>query len=155
MYKKLFDRDAKSAAGALVVLLYGVIPMFAFGSLLAAIGSHPEVVAVLKNEAAYRYAAWWDGGMKWIPVWFGATAVGSLFCGGERLMRAVTARAEWKYMPRVRQGVKDYTLKPFLSALAFVDGLMVNDPRACIAVFLIGAVLAFWSLHLLKVSESQ
>ncbi|MGP8473788.1 hypothetical protein [Burkholderia sp. PR2] len=154
MFKKLFDRDAKSAAGALVVLLYGVFPMFLFGSLLAAIGSHPEVAAVLKNEPVYRYVTWWDGGTKWIPLWFGAVAVGSLFCGVERLVRAVTTGAEWKYMPHVRKGVKDYTLKPFLSALAFVDGLMVNDPRVCIAVFLMGAVLAFWSLHLLKVSES-
>ena len=154
MCKKLFDRDAGLAARALVFMLYGVVPMFVFGWLLATIARHPEAVAALKDEYAYRYAMHWLGGEKWIPAFFGAAAFGSLFCGMERLVRAFTGHAEPKFMPLVRTRVQDWTLKPFVSALAFVDGLLIDDMRACVAVFVLGVVLAFWSLHLLKVSES-
>ena len=154
MLKKLFDRDAREALLALVVLMYGVLPMFALGWLLATILRHPDVVDVLKGESAYRYAMWWLGGMKWVALWFGLAAAGSLFCGGERLVRAFTGHAEPKLMLRMREGVRNYTLKPFLSALAFVDGLVVDDLRLCLVVFAIGVVLSFWSLHLLKVSET-
>jgi hypothetical protein len=155
-FKKVFDRDAGLAALALAFLMYAVFPMFAFGWLLAAIWSHPDVVAVLKGERAYRFVTWWlEGGQKWIPLLVTLAAVGTVFCGVEWLLRLVTGHTEPKFMSRLRAAVKDYTLKPFLSALAFVDGLAVNDPRLCIAVFAFGFVLAFWSLHLLKVTESK
>lgn len=134
--------------------MYGVFPMFAFGWLLATIARHPDVVAVLHDERAYRYAMSWLGGLNWVGIWFGLAAVGTLGCGIERLVRAVTKHKQPKFMSFLRKAVKDYTLKPFLSALAFVVGLTVDDWRLCSAVFAMGVVLAFWSLHLLKVSES-
>jgi hypothetical protein len=154
MSKKWFDRDTKLALLAVVTLLYGVLPMFAFGWLLATISRHPEVVTALKNEYAYRYAMWWLGGAKWVALWFGLAAAGLLFCGIERVVREFTRHAEPKFMPRVREGVITYTLKPFISALAFIDGLVVDDLRLCLVVFAMGLVLSFWSLHLLKSSES-
>jgi hypothetical protein len=154
MYKKLFDRDVRAAAMALVMLLYAVAPMFAFGSLLGAIGLHPDAAAALADELPYRFAMWWLGGMKGVGIWFALAAVGSMFCGIERVFRAITEQAEPTWMPRLRGMVKDYTLKPFLSALAFVDGLVVHDLRLCLAIFAMGVVLSFWSLHLLKASES-
>ncbi|MEM5330768.1 hypothetical protein VSR34_29820 [Paraburkholderia sp. JHI2823] len=154
MLKKLFDRDTKLAAHTLVFMLYGVVPMFVFGWLLATIARHPEAVAALQDEYAYRYTMYWLGGEKWLPLLLGATAFGSLFCGAEYLARAALRYAEPKFMPAVRTKVQEWTLKPFVSALAFVDGLLIDDIRACIAVFILGVVLAFWSLHLLKVSES-
>jgi hypothetical protein len=139
---------------AVVTLLYGAWPMFVFGWLLATIARHPEVVAALRDEYAYRYAMWGLGGAKGVALWFGLAAAGSLFCGFERVVRAFTNHAEPKFMPRVREGVITYTLKPFISALAFIDGLVVDDLRLCLVVFAMGLMLSFWSLHLLKSSES-
>jgi len=71
---KLFDRDTKLALLAVVTLLYGAWPMFVFGWLLATIARHPEVVAALRDEYAYRYAMWgsaaqkgWRSGLAWRP----------------------------------------------------------------------------------------
>jgi hypothetical protein len=50
MSKKWFDRVAKLALLAVLTLLYGVLPMFAFGWLLASIARHPEVVTALKKR---------------------------------------------------------------------------------------------------------
>ncbi|MGF6726865.1 hypothetical protein P3T43_006257 [Paraburkholderia sp. GAS41] len=154
MSKKWFDRVAKLALLAVLTLLYGVLPMFAFGWLLASIARHPEVVTALKNECAYRYPMWWLGGAKWVVLWFSLVAAGSLFCGIERVAREFARHAEPAFIPRVREGVITYTLKPFFSALAFIDGLVVDDLRLYMVVFAMGLVLSFWSLHPLKSSES-
>ena len=59
---------------ALVMLLYAVAPMFAFGSLLGAIGLHADAAAALADELPYSFAMWWLGGMKGVGIWFALAA---------------------------------------------------------------------------------
>lgn len=153
MYKKLFEFDVRQAIKTLLFLIFGVLPMYLFGWLVSTINLHPNVVSVLQSDAAYRVVLYWNGGTKWLLVWGTLTGVGTALCTIEWAVRHIFKTKRLALITMLRSGLT-FTLKSYMAASAYIVGFASVDPRLAVVCFLTLVSLAWWSVHMLQVSDS-